>query len=197
MHCCIFQECTKSLWWSNVVTHPPSWLGGSPFKRGQRCVPHVNSSPHFVRKCPSTHNNFSPYKRGLGKREAAWVYIEACAYPHGYTQLHRSLVSSELNNRQKRADIFHHNHWLPSEMTSEKWLQKISYWWGANTQIWVIAIRISTTQIWVVTHNVASMKFLQSFPNVSFRRNQWWRPQILAAFFRWPLRLLSQPKSWR
>ena len=120
MHCCIFQECTKSLWWSNVVTHPPSWLRGSPFKRGQLFVSHVNSSPHFVRKCPSTHNNFSPYKRGLGKRAAAWVYIEACAYPHGYTQLHRNLASTELNNRQKTADIFHHHHWFPCEMTSER-----------------------------------------------------------------------------
>ena len=31
---------------------PSSWLGGSPFKRGQLFVSHVNSSPHFVRKCP-------------------------------------------------------------------------------------------------------------------------------------------------
>ena len=124
--------------------HLPSLrLGGLPFKRGQLFVSHVNSSPHFVGKCPFYHDNLSPYKRGLGKRAAGWVYIEACAYPHGYTQLHRNLASTELNNRQIAWENSWHFSTTPlvslwndvCEMTAE-----ISHCWGANTLIWVVLL---------------------------------------------------------
>ena len=52
MHCCIFFGVYKIIM-VEQCGHPSSWLGGSIFKRGQLFVSHVlNSSPHFVRKCP-------------------------------------------------------------------------------------------------------------------------------------------------
>ena len=110
--------------------HPPSWLGGSLFKRGQLFVSHVNSSPHFVRKCPFYPWQFVSIEIGplYRKGAAACVYIKACAYPHGYTQLHRNLASTELNNRQIAWE--NSRHFSPPLLVSlwndvwEKWLQK-------------------------------------------------------------------------
>ena len=130
MHCCIFLECTKSLWWSNAVTLPPS----SPFllaawvnlqARPTFCFSRTKQFTTFCKEMsllPVTtclHRN-----RAIGKEAAAWVYIEVCANPHGYTQLHRNLASTEMNNRQKTADFLRHHQWFPCEMTSEKRLQK-------------------------------------------------------------------------
>ena len=61
----------------------------------------------------------------------------------GLTQLHHTLASTELNNRQIAWENNRHFSTPPLvslwndvwEMTAE-----ISYWWGANTQIWVVLL---------------------------------------------------------
>ena len=169
--------------------HPSSWLGGSLFKRGQLFVSHVNSSPHFVRKCPFYPWQFVSIEIGplYRKGAAACVYIKACAYPHGYTQLHRNLASTELNNRQiawENSRLFStpplvslwNDVW---EMTAE-----ISYWWGANTQIWVVLLigrvpRENCNQkhysdlgsdTWRRQYEISAV--ISSFPNVILQGNQ-------------------------
>ena len=61
-----------------------------------------------------------------------------------------NLVTDNLTSRkrvhfggcwaEKRADIWWRYHWFFRQMTSEKWAQKIPYWWRVTTQIWVVLL---------------------------------------------------------